>query len=763
MKNLRRTEFQIRHKHNRTNYFVSCLMMCVSLFLTACSKGNVSNEYNLQNADNAVHMTQGKEWVYVPERIEIKDKCADYGGMQLVGDTVCYISINGETESNTQDICQYSLIDKELTSIPIDWKDDGSIREISCYTFDENGNTWLIVNVYSAGFSRFRRFLYKFDSEGKNLFFKDISEQLGSGTSVDGMAVDGQGRIYVFNPETGIWLYTNEGIYYGAISYGYSEEVQIKGAVDGNDGKFFVCISKEENTYCTLAEVDFESKQLTASLKDFPAVNGICKDPTGRYDFLLCDDIAACGYDLSTQKKEELFIWGDSDVNGYFVKHLSLLGDGRYFCTVDDWINGDRSVVLFTKTSSEEAPQRLNLVLATVNGGSELTALAVGYNRNNNQYHITLKEYGSLTDLYNAILAKETIDIIDLSGVNVKNLSNQGIFEDLNPYLESSETFTCADFLDGILDVYTFGDTLVGIPESFRLRTVVGDGNKIGNDAGLTLEGLLTIAEHNPGAMPFGEITKEEMMQYIMMFNEDAFIDWESGECHFDSAQFKEVLEFVNRFPDSIESGREDVSLPSKIQNGDVLFAIADMKGVKAFQLYEEIFGENAAFVGFPTMDGKGGTLLFADNAFGIVAGSENKKGAWDFIENVLKRKNTEGMDNEEIYHAYYYHEPSQFPTMKKALAAITDYIMEIDKANKFSTRHYSDGWSFTSHAVTWDEINAILELVPEATPFFSVNDDQIITIINEDARAYYSGQKGIVDVVSIIQNRVQLYVDENK
>ncbi len=185
------------------------------------------------------------------------------------------------------------------------------------------------------------------------------------------------------------------------------------------------------------------------------------------------------------------------------------------------------------------------------------------------------------------------------------------------------------------------------------------------------------------------------------------------------------------------------------------------MSRMTTFQLYEAMFCENAACVGFPTADGRGGTLLFADNAFGIFAGSGNKSGAWDFIESVLNRNNTDGMDNEEIYYACYYGS-SQYPTMKKAVSAIVDYIMETDKTGQFGTMSYLDGWRFTGHAVTWDEINAILDLIPDATPYFSVEDDEIIKIINEEAGAYYSGQKGIDDVISIIQNRVQLYVNEN-
>lgn len=73
----------------------------------------------------------------------------------------------------------------------------------------------------------------------------------------------------------------------------------------------------------------------------------------------------------------------------------------------------------------------------------------------------------------------------------------------------------------------------------------------------------------------------------------------------------------------------------------------------------------------------------------------------------------------------------------------------------------YDDGWYFKHHAVTWEEINTILDLVPDATPYFSVENDEVIKIIHEEAGAYYSGQKGVDDVVSVIQNRVQLYVNE--
>lgn len=132
------------------------------------------------------------------------------------------------------------------------------------------------------------------------------------------------------------------------------------------------------------------------------------------------------------------------------------------------------------------------------------------------------------------------------------------------------------------------------------------------------------------------------------------------------------MLEFVNHFPDFIGSGQE-ISLPSKIQNRDVLFAIADTQAVKTFQLYEEIFCETAAYMGFPTIDGKGCTLLIAGNAFGIIAGSGNKSGAW--TGTIAYYEKCSGCNN-RLYRGDRY-------------------------KGKFGTLIYNDGWCFTGHGLT--------------------------------------------------------------
>ena len=799
---------------------ICLLMIGAVLSLTACQKkadgadgsdGSGLGEGGV-NASEAVAAQPEKEWTYVPEFLTVADDRASYGDMQLVGDTVCYISMVGEAQGEPQKMCRYSLTRRELTQVSFQWPLEEENLEICSFAFNPDNSVWLIVNAYSADYSQLNRYLCRFDPEGNNMSFQDITQEMGRDSSVGDMAVDGQGRIYVFTSEyaegeaAGIWLYTGEGRYQAKVPFGTSETVRVIGTVDRSEESLCVCVSKGENPeHCAMLEVDFEGKRLIEVDAEFPNINGLCeirqspadsadgafgsqnsfgggdsaesnrapdKEATGEYNLLLYDDKYVYGYDFpaegkkSRQSPEELFAWTDSDINGYFVEDFSILEDGRYYVTVEDWTNEDRCIALLRRTRTEDVVPCKNLVLAAVDGDSALAALAVRFNRSQERYRIDVQDYGSLTDLYNAILTGEAMDLIDLSGVDVESLMRQGVFEDLRPYLEQSESLALDDFVEGILDTYTIDGTLVGIPDSFTLRTVAGDRTLLGDDAGLTLERLLEIAQSNPEALPIGEVTKNEMMQYLMMFNQDAFIDWETGECRFDSAQFREVLEFANRFPDTLETVPGEDSLPRKTHDGRVLFAIYNMGSLGAFQYFEGLFGETAAFVGFPTGDGKGGTLLYPRNAFGITAMSQCKEGAWEFIESILEPGQTERMEPEQVYREYSYYDDA-FPSLKRSLDIIAEYAIEDDRiwaeeGHSFGGRIYDDGWFMEFHAVTREEIDAVLALVKDAKPFRSAEGDEIIKIIGEEAPAFYSGQKSLEDVAEVIQSRVRIYVNEN-
>jgi len=62
----------------------------------------------------------------------------------------------------------------------------------------------------------------------------------------------------------------------------------------------------------------------------------------------------------------------------------------------------------------------------------------------------------------------------------------------------------------------------------------------------------------------------------------------------------------------------------------------------------------------------------------------------------------------------------------------------------------------------TEEEADLLEYLISVAKPSGNSNTE-IMNIITEEAGAYFKGQKSAKDVASVIQSRVQVYVNENR
>jgi hypothetical protein len=72
------------------------------------------------------------------------------------------------------------------------------------------------------------------------------------------------------------------------------------------------------------------------------------------------------------------------------------------------------------------------------------------------------------------------------------------------------------------------------------------------------------------------------------------------------------------------------------------------------------------------------------------------------------------------------------------------------------------DGWSYDYHTPTSEEVELTLKLLQKARPVSERLSDAVINIIQEEAAAYFQGQKSVEEVADIIQNRLQNYMNES-
>lgn len=72
-----------------------------------------------------------------------------------------------------------------------------------------------------------------------------------------------------------------------------------------------------------------------------------------------------------------------------------------------------------------------------------------------------------------------------------------------------------------------------------------------------------------------------------------------------------------------------------------------------------------------------------------------------------------------------------------------------------------SEDFTMNYYGATQEDVDNLKALIEVAKPI-SNNDQKIMEIVKEEAAPYFEGQKGLDDVVNIIQSRVSIYLSEN-
>ncbi len=736
---------------------------------------------------------QPKEYVYVPEFVELSSEDGSYYDAVLSGDYLYYPRYGWDeaTQTSTYSIASVSVLDgSEGPEIPLDFergsREDGGSRNIDNFSLDSQGNLYTLENVYhwdeSGNMGENEYFLCQYNADGEKLNEVDISKQVGEENYLDNMALDGENRIYLAGQST-LYLFDAQGAYKGNIDLG---ESYIQNMGIGKDGVMCIYYYDNAGGEDSLREIDFDAKSLGNSYANFPSghSNGGLAQGVEK-DFLVQDGSRVYEYDKKTQTYEELFSWLDSDVNGANVNFMGVLGDGRIFAITSDWSGEEPSteLVLLTKKKSSEVEQKTVITLGCLYENTRIQSAAVKFNKSNDTYRISIRSYydynqvnqdnyeqvmnDSISRLNNDITSKNCPDMLVLDQLNVSQLAAKGVFEDLGAYLDASSVVNREDYLENAIECCTYGDVLVGIPKNFELRTVVGKTSEVGEKPGWTLDEMLAYAQEHPGAQLFDHSIKRDTIQFLVSYNQDAFIDWESGKCTFDTDTFKKVLEFANQFPEEYEYDEDEPSTPNKIAAGDVLLYDCNLYRFDEVQVAQAVFGEEpVTFIGYPNSDGGSGTYMTLDSLLAISSKSKNKEGAWEFLEEYLTYEN-------EWYDFGFSTNKKKFAEQREE-ATTVEYVRDengelvLDENGEPIAQgggggfSYGDGWEYWYHICTEEEADILEELAASARPVTDA-DTNIINIIMEEAEGYFVGQKSVDDVAGAIQNRVQLYVNENR
>ncbi len=445
------------------------------------------------------------------------------------------------------------------------------------------------------------------------------------------------------------------------------------------------------------------------------------------------------------------------------------------------WVSEDRLVAVFLYFEGDEyyfldrkyvkdLPEKEELVLACADHYStDLEDAVMRFNRENAGVHITLQIYEGeegLVRLDAELASSNPPDMLDLTRLDMAKYMEKQVLENLEPYLSESSVLKREDFLEGVLDGYTVGGRLAGIPDEFLCSVLLGRTAEVGTGAGWTVEDVVALTEAYPGRKLNGNSFYYNLDNFFWDYILEQFIDRDGGTCDFDSEEFRDFVKWLSAHCGSGTGyyDREEVDEPLIINEGIATF-------LDYLRFVTRAEGEEMTMTGFPSADGKLLYRALSLNAVGIVSKSRYREEAWQFIEFFLSRKWEDSWDA-----------PFYMPCRRDLLEGIledavtpeywmTDGEIQLDQNGNPEEKWK---WLFSYQnedgevvkciydCADQEEIDGFLDMLGHTD--FSADDrmrSEVTAIIAEEMGSYFSGDKALEEVTKVIQNRVSTLVQE--
>jgi ABC-type glycerol-3-phosphate transport system substrate-binding protein len=765
-------DFYKRIKKGKIGRRISLALFCILLMIgtAACGKGEAQNTVSI-GIDG---------YVYVPQYRELASSQNSYLGsfiMSKEGDTLYYLKINYGIEVSgitSQVYCVSLTEESEPTPTSLTLPNNYNPNQM---VMDQDGNFIFAVQSYNEDYTVITNVLEKYDINGNLLSSVDISEQLNEdpeNSYLQYMAIDDEGNYYVSGGQV-LWLYSETGEYRGKIEFSN----YCNGIGTGKDGKVYILYFGEGGM--EMADVDFAGKKMGQVYKNIPNLNGGNLTTGVNGDFLFNDGSGLLEYDLTTQTYKKILDWVDSDVSGDSVFLYTALTDGRILLVNSTWESESNltELVYLTKTPVSEMPEREIIQAGSLYDSYLLRDVAIKFNKSNDKYRISLKSYidnnadwtettqeDAIATMTNEISANKAPDILLLSSgtVDVSAYAAKGVIADIGDFLDNDEDIKREDLIESVVKAFTYDDKLIGLPGSFTIQSIVGKSSIVGDQPGMTIEKLSGIMDQYPDTPAFPYVTKDGMMQILLAFSLDSFIDWDKAKCYFNDEAFHKLLELCNRFPSEANYDVNYDGYGGGISQGSVLMEDAYIYDLSSFQIYRARVNEPITFVGYPTPDGtSGGAIQTSDGIYTINGKSKHKEGAWEFIKFAIQEGNRNMGD---------------FPVLKSRLDEVIAEAMKVEyeldlngqplldeNGNKIEISKggigFGDGDMIDIYAATQEDVDEFMALLDSVGSNYG-GSMEIFSIISEESQAYFEGQKSVSEVADVIQSRVQIYVSEN-
>ncbi len=542
------------------------------------------------------------------------------------------------------------------------------------------------------------------------------------------------------------------------------------------DGKAMQITYNNEYTKMYVSELDLETCQLKDKVELPGNITNYGLYPGKNTDFILNNSTGIYTYNIGDAEPVKIMDFVNSDLDTFSLENVTFINDKEFIASYNDSTTWTNHVAKFTYVDPATIPDKVTLVLGCNYLNSEIRKDVIDFNKTNNQYRITIKDYStyntaddymkSYTQINNDIISGNMPDVMALdSSIDITSWVNKGLLVDVGEMITKDEELSKLQYLENVWDAFAVNGKRYMIIPSFAVNTMIARKDMVGGRNGWTMTEFQQFMATLPDDVkPFGDdILRDNMMYYIMQYCGSDFVDADTGKCNFDSPEFISMLEFANTLPKEFSEdywenvdwmAMESMYRDKKavIMNGYIM----DIKSL-VYNIHGTLGGE-ANFIGFPGIEGNSSVIIPSSNMFAISAKSANIDGSWEFVRQYLTE---EYQKSDAIY---------EMPVLKSVFeekayeATKKPYYVDPETGEKveYDDYYWINDEQIVLEPFTEKEVNEICNFIYSLNKRSYYNQN-IINIVNEEAGSFFEGQKSAKEVAQIIQSRVQIYVDENQ
>ena len=501
------------------------------------------------------------------------------------------------------------------------------------------------------------------------------------------------------------------------------------------------------------------------------------------YDLYYTSGLYLYGLRLG-EEPEQLLNWMSCDINGQYLdsSSLNISADGTISGVISEYREESTECEIFTlsRVPASSLPKKEIITVAQLeyNPDYQFSNRMVRFNRSHDDVRIEYVDYTQynteddssigLTKFLTELSAGKTTDIIPMNQLPYRQLAAKGVLEDLYPYIDADSKLSRSDFFPNVLSALESNGGLYQVVSGFSVETLAGAASIVGDTPGWTYDEYnAALARMPEGCTPLEPwVTRDQVLSSQLYANISDYVNWNTGEVNFETDSFKQMLTFVKSFPEEFDWENYDNSESTQdlIRQGRQMLTQSYLYGLEAMLWNDANFGGKTTYIGWPVTEGVG-SILRLDSGYGMSRSSAHKEAVWEFLRGMLTE---EGQT--EVYSI-----PTNRNVFNKQLEKIMTPEYRKDSEGNYLLDENGDrlqepraswidgnGEEHAIYAMTQEQADEVLNII-ETCDHVADYDSSIFDIVNEQAQAFFAGQRSVDEVARLIQSKANIYVNEQR